>query len=113
VGLHINENKTKYMHIQKTGSRNKRPLQINNYSFEKVNNFIYLGSMLNENNQMQFEIAERIRKGNGAYYANAKLLKSKLLKRSTKMRIYVTLITPVVTYEYTSETWTLTEKDEM
>jgi hypothetical protein len=48
------------MHIQKTGSRNKRPLQINNYFFEKVNNFIYLGAILNENNQMQFEIAERI-----------------------------------------------------
>jgi hypothetical protein len=76
-----------------------------------VNNFIYLGSILNENNQMQFEIAERIRKGNRAYYANAKLLKLKLLKRSTKMRIYLTLIRPVVTYA--SETRTLTEKDEM
>jgi sorting nexin-29 len=111
VGLHINENKTKYIHIQKTGPRNKIPLQSNNYSFEKVNNLIYLGSILNENDQMQFEIAERIRKGNRAYYANVKLLKSKLLKRSTKMRIYVTFIIPVVTYA--SETWTLTEKDEM
>jgi hypothetical protein len=26
VGLHINEDKTKYMHIQRTGSRNKIPL---------------------------------------------------------------------------------------
>jgi hypothetical protein len=73
-----------------------------------VNNFIYLGSILNENNQMRFKIAERIWKGNAAYYANAKLLKSKLLKRSTKMRVYLTLIRPVVTYA--SETWTLTEK---
>jgi hypothetical protein len=70
-----------------------------------------LGAILNENNRMQFEIAERMRKGNRAYYANAKLLKSILLKRSTKMRIYLTLIKPVVTYA--SETWTLTEKDEM
>jgi hypothetical protein len=76
-----------------------------------VSNFIYLGAILNENNQMQFEIAERIQKGNRAYYANAKLLKSKLLKKSTKMRIYITLIRPVVTYA--SETWTLAEKDEM
>jgi hypothetical protein len=60
---------------------------------------------------MQFEIAGRIRKGNTAYYANAKLLKSELLKRSTKMRIRLTLVRPVVTYA--SETWTLTEKDEM
>jgi hypothetical protein len=110
VGLHINEDKTEYMHIQKTGSRNERPLQINNYSFRKVNNFIYLGAIPKENNQMQFEIAERIQKGNRAYYANAKLLKSKLLK-STKMRYILTLIRPVVTYA--SETWTHTEKDEM
>jgi hypothetical protein len=69
-----------------------------------------LGAILNEN-QMQFEIAERIRKENRAYYANAKFLKSELLERSTKMRIYLTLIRLVVTYA--SETWTLTEKDEM
>jgi hypothetical protein len=50
-------------------------------------------------------------KGNRANYASAKLLKSKLLNRSTKMRIYLTLIRPVVTYA--SETWTLTEKDDM
>jgi hypothetical protein len=60
---------------------------------------MYLGAILNENNQMQFEIAERIRKGNRSYYANATLLKSKLLKRSTKMRICLTLIRPVVTYK--------------
>jgi hypothetical protein len=56
-------------------------------------------------------IFERIRKGNRAYYANAELLKSKLLKRSTKMRIYLTLIRPGVTYA--SKTWILTEKVEM
>jgi hypothetical protein len=36
VGLRINENKTKYMHIQRTGSRNKVLLQINNISSEIV-----------------------------------------------------------------------------
>jgi hypothetical protein len=34
--------------IQRTGSNNKIPVQINNYSFEKVINFT-LGSILNEN----------------------------------------------------------------
>jgi hypothetical protein len=41
VGLHINEDKTKYMLFQRTGSRNKISLQINSYSFEKVNNVEY------------------------------------------------------------------------
>jgi len=37
---------------------------------------------------MNIEIAEKIAKGNKAYYANSKLLKSKLLKKNTKMEIY-------------------------
>jgi hypothetical protein len=60
---------------------------------------------------MKLQIAERIRKGNRACYMNAKLLKSKLLKISTNMRIYPTLIRHVVTYA--SETMTVTEKDEV
>ena len=49
-------------------------------------------------------------KGNKAYYANEKLIKSKFLRINTKMKIYKTLIRPVVTYS--SETRTLTAKDE-
>jgi len=59
---------------------------------------------------MNIEIAERIAKCSKAYYANSKLIKSKLLKKSTKMKIYKTLIRPVITYA--SETWTLIAKDE-
>jgi hypothetical protein len=59
---------------------------------------------------MNIEIAERIAKGNKAYYANSKLIKSKPLKENAKMKIYKTMIRPVVTYS--SETWTLTAKDE-
>ena len=59
---------------------------------------------------MSIEIAERIAKGNKAYYANEKLIKSKFLKKNTKMKIYKTIIRPVVTYS--SETWTSTAKDE-
>ena len=59
---------------------------------------------------MSIEIAERIVKGNKAYCANAKLIKSKFLKRNTKMKIYRTIIRPVVTYS--SKTWILTAKAE-
>jgi hypothetical protein len=56
------------------------------------------------------EIAERLAKGNKAYYANSKLIKPKLLKKNPKMKIYETMIRPVVTYS--SETWTLTGEDK-
>jgi ribosomal protein S28E/S33 len=42
------------------------------------------------------------------YYANSKLIK--LLKKNTKMKIYKTMIRPVITF--LSETGTLTAKDE-
>jgi hypothetical protein len=45
-----------------------------------------------------------------AYYANSKLIESKLLKKNTKMKIYKTMIRPAVTYS--SETLSLITKDE-
>jgi len=63
---------------------------------------------LNADNRMNIEIAERIVKGNKACYANAKLIKSKFVKRNTKMKIYKTTIRPVILYS--SGTWTLTAK---
>jgi len=54
--------------------------------------------VLNANNKINIEIAERIVKGNKAYYANATLIKSNFLKRNTKMKIYKTIIRPVITY---------------
>jgi hypothetical protein len=65
---------------------------------------------LNADNKTDVEIAEKIAKGNKSYYANSKVIKSKLLKKNTKMEIYKTMIRPVVTYS--SETWTLTAKHE-
>jgi hypothetical protein len=47
---------------------------------------------------MNIEIAERTAKGNKAYYANSKLIKSKLLKKNTKMNKYKPMIRPLVTY---------------
>jgi len=59
---------------------------------------------------MKIEIAERIAKGNKAYYATAKLIKSKFLKKNTKMKIHKTMIRPVLMNS--SEAWTLTAKDD-
>ena len=96
--------------LKRTGTKYITHLKINNLAFENVENFNYLGSILNADNKMNIEVAERLVKGNKAYYANAKLIKSKFLKRNTKMKIYKTIIRPVITYS--SKAWTLTAKDE-
>jgi hypothetical protein len=66
VGLNINEDKTKYMRIKRTGTKDITYLKIDNFAFENVENFNYLGSILNANNKINIEIAERIVKGNKA-----------------------------------------------
>lgn len=104
LGLHINENKSKYMHCtRKTYS--VKHLEIGANTLKQVDAFTYLGSKLTTNNSVAEEIKERIAMGNKAYYANLSLFKSKLLSKNTKLRIYQTLIRPVTTYA--CETWTL------
>ena len=62
VGLNINEDKTKYMQIKRTGTKDMTHLNFDNFAFEHVENFNYLGSILNADNKMNIEIAERIAK---------------------------------------------------
>jgi hypothetical protein len=54
-------------------------LKIDYFTFENVENFNFLISILNADNKMNTDIAERIIKGNKPYFANAKLIKSKFL----------------------------------
>ena len=86
------------MQIKRKGIKDITHLKIDNFTFENVENFNCLGSILNADNKMNIEIAEKIAKGNKAYYTNSKIIKSKLLKKNTKMKIYKTMIRPVVTY---------------
>jgi hypothetical protein len=104
----VKETKTKYMHL----TRNKKTiheLKIGEYNFEGISRFTYLGSVLTENNSIIAEINGRIKKGNATYYKNRKLLTSKLLTRNIKLRLYLTLIRPIVTYG--AETWAATESE--
>jgi hypothetical protein len=48
--------------------------------------------------------------GNRTYFAAISLFRSRFLSRATKIRLYKTLISPVVTYG--AETWTMTKKEE-
>jgi hypothetical protein len=48
--------------------------------------------------------------GNKCYYGLRNILRSKLLKKDTKCKIYKALIRPVVLYG--CESWTLTKTEE-
>jgi hypothetical protein len=107
--LLINENKTKYMDVRRAAS-NSDHLRCGKYEFEQVKEFTHLGSQLNQTNSISSENQTRILSGYRCYCAYGKLMKSRALNRSSKLKIYKCLIRPVVTYG--CEVWTLTNRDE-
>ena len=52
-------------------------MKIKNYKFEKVENFKYLGVILNEDNNHQIDLQERIKNANKTYFMLQKFLKTK------------------------------------
>ncbi|KAL1462186.1 hypothetical protein WDU94_014046 [Cyamophila willieti] len=110
VGLEINVGKTKYMYFTREERRRKEKLDIGEDKYERVDKFRYLGSNLDEKNRMEEEILEKIKIGNRTRFALKKMMSSKLLSRTSKVRIYKSLILPVLLYG--AEMWTLTKKME-
>jgi len=71
-GLRINQEKTKYMIVERENNLKKNKighLKIKNYKFEKVENFKYLGVILNEDNNNQMDLQERIKNANKTFCA--------------------------------------------
>lgn len=111
MGLVININKTKYMLAAAQPARERqRPLSIENEEIESVREFVYLGSLVNSQNDTTSEVKRRVLMANRCYFGLASQLSSQNISRSTKVKLYKTLIRPVLTYG--SETWALTKRDE-
>jgi len=54
---------------QKSSKKNKiRHMKVKNYKFEREENFKYLGVILNEDNNSQIDLKERIKNANKTYF---------------------------------------------
>jgi hypothetical protein len=104
--LIINEKKTKYLKPTKKETRNES-LNINNLQIEQVQQYKYLGFIVNVSNSIEEEIKDRIALGTKVYYTNLKFFKTRLVTKQSKLKLYRTIIRPIVTYA--SETWVLKE----
>ncbi|KAJ4426442.1 hypothetical protein ANN_27256 [Periplaneta americana] len=99
IDLEVNPEKTKYMIMSRDENivRNGN-IKIRILSFEEVEKFKYLGATVTNINYTREEIKHRINMGNACYYSVEKLLSSSLLSKNLKVRIYKTVILPVVLY---------------
>jgi hypothetical protein len=75
-----------------------------------VAKFEYLGSTLADQNHMHDEMKSRLNSGNTCYHSVQSLLSSRLLSRSLKVKIYKSIILPVILYG--CETWSVTLREE-
>jgi hypothetical protein len=83
---------------------------IDNNSIERVEEFKYLGTTLTNKNSIQTEIKSRFKLGNACYYSVQNLSSSRLLSKNLKIKIYRSIILPVVLYG--CEAWSLTLREK-
>jgi hypothetical protein len=99
VGLEVNADKTKYMVMSQDQNAGwDDSVKIDNSSIERVEEFKYLGTMLTGQNSVQENIKSRLTLGNACNHLVQHLLSSKLLSKNIKIKVYRTIILPVVLY---------------
>ena len=93
IGLEVSADKTKYMVMSRdqNAGRNHN-VRIDNSTFERVEEFKYLGTTLTSQNSILEEIKSRLRSGNACYHSVQNLLSSRLLSKNLKIKKYRTII---------------------
>ena len=111
TGLEVSADKTKYMVMSRDQNAGRiHCVAIDNSTFERVEEFKYLGTTLTNQNSIAEEIKSRLKSGNACYHSVQNLLSPRLLSRNLKIKIYRTIILPVVLCG--CETWSLTLREE-
>jgi hypothetical protein len=102
--------KTLVLASQDQNAEQNGNIHIGNKSFETMEHFKYLGTTLTDQNSIHEEIKSRLKSGNACYHSVQNLLSSSLLPKNVKIKIYRTIILPVVLYG--CESWSLTLREE-
>jgi len=103
--------KLKYMIVSREQNAGRyHNIKTDNSSFERVEQFKYLGTTLTQQNSIQEEIKIRWKSGNACYHSVQNLLSSSLLSKNKKPKKYRNIILPVAVYR--CEIWSLALRDE-
>jgi hypothetical protein len=111
VDLEVNTEKTMCMVILVTKMQDKKhSLLIANTSLKSVTKFKYLGTTITNQSRIQEEIKNRLNLQHAYDHSFQSLLFSCLISKNLEIKIYKTVILPVVLYG--CETWSLTLREE-
>ena len=100
------------MTVERKNSLKKNKIgnqKIKNYKFERVENFKYLGVIVNEDNNNQMDLQEGIKNANKIYFMLQKFFKSINISKTLKLTLKNTTVDKMLTNA--SETGTVTERD--
>ena len=112
IELEVNADKTNYMvKSRDQNAGQSHSMKTDNSSFERVEEFIYLGTTLTNYSFIPAEIKSRLKSGDASCHSVQNVLSSSLLSKNLKIKIYRTIILPVVLYG--CETWSLTFKEDV
>ena len=79
IGLEVNADKTKYMFMSRDQNAGRiHSVRIDNSTFERVEEFKYLGTNLTNQNSIAEEIKSRLKSGNACYHSMQNILSSRL-----------------------------------
>ena len=97
--MEVNVNKSKVMHVTKEIQR-RIHIEWDGKIMEQVENFEYLGTIINSKGKIDMEINHRINKANQIYYQiNQTLIGKKEINNATKIRIYRVLKITFTTFQ--------------
>jgi len=88
MGLEINQAKTKYMICGTKKKYIENVCKVKHMTFERVNSFVYLGTLIKADNNISAKINNRITLANRSYFGMGNMLKAKNMNRKHKLTIY-------------------------
>ena len=91
-------------------NHNTNYLKVDEYKFERVQSFKYLGAEINGNANSHEEVKKRLLAANRCYYSLMPLFKSRLLSIKSKITLYKVIVKPIALYA--CSTWATTKSDE-
>ena len=103
LGLNINRGKSK---VFKINASNETPITVQGEALEEVDSFTYLGSILDKHGGTDADVRTRIGKARAAFKQLSNVWGSSEISIATKIRLFNTLIKPILLYG--AETWRTT-----